>query len=212
MTTNEQALRFLGADENVSDDQITALYGAKVGDNKTLQVPAMNAVRLIADHRRSPLLHNWINTGYVGTLEMSAAEGFQALQIDYRTIEDELIVSQYDVLINDNPGNKEQYTRALEAIAKDRDSSFLRGHLQRIAPQTAQGKEDEPVGLDNIGNTCYLNSLLQFLFTMVELRTIVLNFDNYKMDTSQMPSKPKKVGQRSVSDREIQIAQKCESY
>ena len=210
MNTHAQALLFLGADERVSDDQITALFGAKVGDNKSLEGQAKNAVRLIADYRKSALLHNWINAGFAGDLQMSAAEAFQALQIDNRTVEDELVLTQYGFIVSENPANVEYYTKALDAIAKDRDSSLLRAHLQRTAPQSMQGSADEPVGLDNIGNTCYLNSLLQFLFTMVNLRQVVLNFDQYKMVLSEPNMLLKKVGQRKVTNREVETAQKCE--
>ena len=211
MTTYDQALRFLGADEYVGDDQITALFGAKVGDNKTLESQAREAVRLIADHRKSMLLHSWINSGFTTDThmsEMTPVEAFQALQIDNRTVEDDLIITQYNFILSENPGNVDFYTRALNAIAQDRDSSSLRGYLQQAAPQSTQGAEDTPVGLDNIGNTCYLNSLLQFLFTMVELRQIVLNFDQYKMDPTEANMSMKKVGQRGVSKREVQTAQK----
>jgi ubiquitin carboxyl-terminal hydrolase 25 len=209
MNTYEQALLFLGADDTVSDDQITALFGAKVGDNKTLEAQAMQAVRLIADRRKSMILQGWIDAGFSGDLQMSAVEGFQALQIDNRTVEDELIVTQYDFIVGENPANAEYYTKALDAIARDRSSPYLRGHLERAAPQPSQGTNDEPVGLDNIGNTCYLNSLLQFLFTMVELRQVVLHFDQYKMEVSESTMLQKKVGQRKVTNREVQTAQKC---
>ena len=39
-----------------------------------------------------------------------------------------------------------------------------------------------PVGLLNIGNTCYLNSLLQYLFTVKAVREIVLNHDKYNLE------------------------------
>ncbi|KAG6130383.1 hypothetical protein E4U38_004501 [Claviceps purpurea] len=38
-----------------------------------------------------------------------------------------------------------------------------------------------PVGLHNIGNTCYLNSLLQYLFTVKPVRDIVFNYENVKL-------------------------------
>lgn len=209
INTYEQALLFLGADESVSDDQITALFGAKVGDNKNLETQARAAVRLIADYRHSIILQNWINSGFAATdLQMSAAEGYQALQIDNRTVEDDLIITQYDFVVAENSANAEYYTKALEAITRDRDSVYLRNHLQHAATQPAQGSVEDPVGLDNIGNTCYLNSLLQFLFTMLELRQVVLGFDQYRMEVSESNMLQKKVGQRRVTDREVQTAQK----
>ncbi|KAG6010536.1 hypothetical protein E4U21_005887 [Claviceps maximensis] len=38
-----------------------------------------------------------------------------------------------------------------------------------------------PVGLHNIGNTCYLNSLLQYLFTVKPIRDIVFNYDDVRL-------------------------------
>jgi ubiquitin carboxyl-terminal hydrolase 25 len=209
INTYEQALLFLGADESVSDDQITALFGAKVGDNKNLETHARAAVKLIADHRSSIILQNWISSGFAANdLQMSAAEGYQALQIDNRTIEDDMIKVQYEFAVGENAANAEYYTKALEAIARDRDSFYLRNAIQHIAPQPAHGSDDEPVGLDNIGNTCYLNSLLQFLFTMLELRQVVLDFDQYRMEVNETTMQQKKVGQRQVTNREVETAQK----
>lgn len=140
---------------------------------------------------------------------MEPAEGYQALQIDNREIDDEMIMLQYNMAIEENPGSVDFYNRALAAIAKGRSSSVLLDHLHSKAPQAPQGTLEEPVGLENIGNTCYLNSLLQFLFTMNELRQLVLNFDEYKMSMDEKSMEQKRVGQRKVSLKEVQTAQKC---
>lgn len=34
-----------------------------------------------------------------------------------------------------------------------------------------------PPGLDNLRNTCYLNSILQYLYTVTPVRELVLNYD-----------------------------------
>lgn len=140
---------------------------------------------------------------------MDSAEGYQALQIQNREIDDEMIMLQYNMAIEENPGSVEFYNKALAAIANGRGSTVLLDHLQSRVPQAPQAMLDEPVGLENIGNTCYLNSLLQFLFTINELRKIVLHFDDYKMSLEDTSMVQKRVGQRKVSLKEVQTAQKC---
>lgn len=173
----------------------------------------MKAVRLIAKHRRSHFLSNWIDSGFSHeSTSMDIAEGYQALQIQNREIDDEMIMLQYDMAVEEHPGSVEFYNKALAAIAAGRGSTLLSDHLQSRVPQTPQGTLEEPVGLENIGNTCYLNSLLQFLFTMTELRGVVLHFDDYKMSLDPTGMGQKRVGQRKVSLKEVQTAQKCEWF
>lgn len=140
---------------------------------------------------------------------MEPAEGYQALQIQNREIEDEMVILQYNMAVEENPASVEFYTKALTAIANGRNSSVLFDHLHMRAPQAPQGTSEEPVGLENIGNTCYLNSLLQVLFTTTDLRKVVLNFEDYKMALDADSIERKRVGQRQISLREVQTAQKC---
>lgn len=74
---------------------------------------------------------------------------------------------------------------------------------------------DEPVGLENIGNTCYLNSLLQYYFTISPLREKVMELgvaSKLPENTSQaqnlidleLEKVEKRVGGRAVSTNEIQ--------
>jgi ubiquitin carboxyl-terminal hydrolase 25/28 len=140
---------------------------------------------------------------------MDPAEGYQALQIQNREIDDEMIMLQYNMAVEENPASIEYYNKALAAIANGRGSTQLLDHLHSRVPQPPAGTEDEPVGLENIGNTCYLNSLLQFLFTMTELRRVVLNFEQYRMTLDPESMEKKRVGQRKVSLKEVQTAQRC---
>lgn len=71
------------------------------------------------------------------------------------------------------------------------------------------GRADWPVGLDNIGNTCYLNSLLQFYFTIKPLRDMILQFDLYQEDLSEEILQTKRVGGRKVTVSEVEHAKKC---
>jgi ubiquitin carboxyl-terminal hydrolase 25/28 len=67
-----------------------------------------------------------------------------------------------------------------------------------------------PVGLQNIGNTCYLNSLLQFYFTIRPFRDMVLNFERFQMDVNDESSiAQKQVGSRKVAKKEVERSLKC---
>jgi ubiquitin carboxyl-terminal hydrolase 25/28 len=182
----------------------------QTSENKTLEDQAVKAVRLIAKHRQSRFLSQWIDSGFSTDAHnlMEAAEGYQVLQIENRAIEDEMVLLQYTTAVEDNPGSVDHFNRALTAIARERKSSILLDQLHSAAPKEPQGTAEEPVGLENIGNTCYLNSLLQFLFTVNELRRLVLDFDKYKMSLDEKSMETKRVGQRKVSVKEVQSAQK----
>jgi ubiquitin carboxyl-terminal hydrolase 25/28 len=81
------------------------------------------------------------------------------------------------------------------------------------APREAAISADRPAGLQNIGNTCYLNSLLQYFFTIKELRDVVLDFDQYQ-ETRPFSeiAETKRVGGRTLTEREIERAKKCMFY
>ncbi len=142
---------------------------------------------------------------------MDVGEAYNRLQIGLagQNVPDETILVYYNSLSNGAPsGSKDSYAEALRAIAYERGSNFL---LAKLADPNAdvQAGTAEPVGLDNIGNTCYLNSLLQYLYTIKPVRDMVMDFDNYRMELNPETLKAKRVGGRSVVKSEIVKAQKC---
>ncbi|KAK2609712.1 hypothetical protein N8I77_003201 [Diaporthe amygdali] len=63
--------------------------------------------------------------------------------------------------------------------------------------QTAAGPAFDaslPVGLVNIRNTCYLNSLLQYFNTVLPVRSVVLNWEEYKMEPTEDNIKTRRLG------------------
>lgn len=114
--------------------------------------------------------------------------------------------------LSDAPSRIVDLRAALRAIAESRNSTKLREFLETgQGDGQKRGSAASPVGLDNIGNTCYLNSLLQFYFTIKPLREMVLDFDQYREEevTDEVVER-KRVGGRKVTKREIERAKKCE--
>lgn len=106
------------------------------------------------------------------------------------------------------PGQLENYNEALRTIALDRNSNFL---LRKLDDPNAEveASTTEPVGIDNIGNTCYLNSLLQYYYTVKPVRDMVIDYQNHRTDLSVESLQKKRVGGRIVDRREVMKAIKC---
>lgn len=172
---------------------------------------ARDALTKIADARQSEKLKSWLQTGVLAEFEMSASQAYIRLNIEDRSIEDELILNAYKMAVLDTPSQVEDLSKALGVIATDRNSPLLLGTVgaRRSAKNADHKLCDWPVGLDNIGNTCYLNSLLQFYFSIKPVRDIVLNFDDYKMLIEPEALDAKKVGSRKVTKGEVKRAQQC---
>lgn len=57
--------------------------------------------------------------------------------------------------------------------------------IEDLSPdQQVQQLNAAPLGLQNMGNTCYLNATLQALFRADDLQNLILNFDPAKVDTT----------------------------
>jgi ubiquitin carboxyl-terminal hydrolase 25 len=142
---------------------------------------------------------------------LDVGDAYNRLQIGSRGVPDEIVFTYYQSLSNGAPsGSKDSYTEALRVIALDRQSNFL---LRKLEDPNAdvQASTSEPVGLDNIGNTCYLNSLLQYYYTINPVRGMVINFQQHRMGLNDEDIKNKRVGGRIVDKSEIIKAQKCKS-
>ena len=182
----------------------------QISDNPTSKDLARRAVALIAEARESEALHYFLQTGELGAAEMDVGEAFHLLQIPDRTVDDAAILAAYSVCCTEAPAQIESYRKALGIIAQEKGSAMISNTLAQDTAESSRNLEDWPVGLRNIGNTCYLNSLLQFYFTVEPFRNMVLDFDEFKMALDSESIDKKQVGSRKVSVAEIKRSQRCE--
>ncbi|KMU88095.1 hypothetical protein CIHG_05863 [Coccidioides immitis H538.4] len=204
----QQALVFLGAEQDTPDDFIISMYAAKVDDMPATKELAKRALSLIAEERKSEHLRYFLRTGDAQSDEMDIGEAYRLFQISDRTVDDDSILAAFQVFATEDPAQIETYRKALKVISDETQSLLLKKALgEDLTPDNFDLKE-WPVGLRNIGNTCYLNSLLQFYFTVTPFRNMIFHFEKQKMELDDESLRRKKVGSRTVSRSEVERAQK----
>ncbi|KAK4052873.1 ubiquitin-specific protease ubp2 [Microbotryomycetes sp. JL221] len=171
-----------------------------------------DALKILAEVKNSELLRGIYEsiTGVSSKPEMTEERVWYLLGSgSLEQAEDEQIILVAEVAADQN--NKEQIKEAVRFLAEKRNSDRLR----RYAETGETGNEDSndgwqatlatsvdiPVGLTNIANTCYLNSLLQYLFTVRQLREAVLT---YEKPESAAVGELSRVGGREVTKAEVE--------
>jgi ubiquitin carboxyl-terminal hydrolase 25/28 len=179
----------------------------------------IRALKVISSHRKGDYVLEAAaaNMESGGEQTLAISDAYARLQIGDRNVPDETVLTYYQSLSGDAPaGSKDSYTEALRAIALDRSSTFLLMKLDNpdADVRATRTTSDEPVGLENIGNTCYLNSLLQFYYTIKPVRDVVMNFESYRVDPDdqEISTGKKRVGGRVVDRAEVVKAQKCKHH
>lgn len=88
-----------------------------------------------------------------------------------------------------------EYATHLESESKD---AWSVGNLATAAGTGPAGQEvvnfSVPVGLVNIRNTCYLNSILQYFNTVIPVRNVVLNWEDYKLELTEESISNRRLG------------------
>ncbi|CAN6634670.1 ubiquitin carboxyl-terminal hydrolase 2 [Trichomonascus vanleenenianus] len=212
----EEAHVYLQVTQNSDDDSINAIYELKCNELREAGnslSKANTALLTIGKERRSAVL---LNTYEVMTGKDALREPIESaysLVGCERDTDVQNIIAIYNIRVQEDGHDILQLRQALRVIAQDKKSSLLANFVETglaTEPYPDQGL-NWPVGVRNIGNTCYLNSLLQYYFTITPLREAVLSFatSGQKEDVNELEKLKivKKVGGREVPKWEIIRAQ-----
>ncbi|ODV84927.1 hypothetical protein CANARDRAFT_28664 [[Candida] arabinofermentans NRRL YB-2248] len=176
-----EAYDVLEVDQSVDDDIIITAYQLKAEDSNYYNPLYARAILTVALNRKSLMLINFIDSNLPQFSKYSSQTFEQACKVigcdSYA--DDSTIIRIFQERVNKevNADFQELWT-SLKKIGDVRSSKLIEGFLSTgIIDSSLLSIDKSPAGLNNIGNTCYLNSLLQFYFVIEPLRTLVLEFN-----------------------------------
>lgn len=196
----QQAYDILEITENTEDEMLATAELIKLESHPQDKELVTRAVLTIASARRSFSLMTRLENDHPDlTDEMSFAEACDFLAVDQAASESKAIE------IFDNGRKLTDFIKgrkALSVFAGHRTARLIPHYLATgTIDHTALPAAEWPVGLMNIGNTCYLNSLLQYYFAIKPFRDTTTSF--YDVYTGQDIYRNRRIGGRLIGDHEI---------
>ncbi|KAF8641193.1 hypothetical protein AX17_000828 [Amanita inopinata Kibby_2008] len=175
----------------------------------TLQREATDAFRILAESRGSTRLRQAWESSKSNL--MTPERAYSTLEIP-KDVDENMLITVFTMRLEEQPMQMDKMREALLVIAEVRNSERLRQFLlsgQDPGDIIGPTPPDMPRGLNQLGNTCYLNSLLQYFYTIKDLREAVMPMS--KLDLGALEEekltdddlKRHRVGGRLVTRREI---------
>lgn len=217
LVPSQIALQELHIEEVTEDEVVVTAFEFRL--DEVLQSSNFNANSLevqflqrcllsIAVQRKSFILMNYIETKFPNLLadvpKALYPEALESFHLDGLASDFDLISKFQELLFAQDSESDVRILRArLLTIAAEKKSEVLKGYLKRgnIDPSLLP-PQDWPTGLDNIGNTCYLNSLLQYYFSIKPVRETILSFRETEVES--LRKQERKIGGRFVEGSELE--------
>ncbi|CAI4795617.1 CQS_1a_G0050150.mRNA.1.CDS.1 [Saccharomyces cerevisiae] len=212
-----QAYDTLSIDESVDEDIIKTAYSVKINDSPGLKLDCDRALYTIAISKRSLDLFNFLTeecpqfSNYYGPEKLDYQEALKLLQVNENASDETILKIFKQKWFDENVYEPDQFLilrAALTKISIERNSTLITNFLLTgtIDPNSLP-PENWPTGINNIGNTCYLNSLLQYYFSIAPLRRYVLeyqktveNFNDHLSNSGHI----RRIGGREISRGEVE--------
>ncbi|KAI8853034.1 hypothetical protein BC829DRAFT_440327 [Chytridium lagenaria] len=174
----------LGCMHNTPEKLVAECFHTQVKEDFANRAEYLNALAAVADKKNSSVLQE------LWAIEMSK-QPYQlvdpSLEKAYRVfklskddvVSDDVLILMYQTTYAENPMDVDLYREAFRTIAEARNSGALKQFLDEGVMPTntdlmdvimVEDGEKLPCGLNNVGNTCYLNSLLQLYYSIPLLR------------------------------------------
>ncbi|KAK9727888.1 ubiquitin-specific protease ubp2 [Basidiobolus ranarum] len=187
----------LGVHYNAADSVVEWAYNKAIEHDPSSTPEFLDALLNAAQTRKSDELSQAVqmerSQGRYSESDLRTA--YAHFEAQDHSIPDEDLIAVYHIHLSERPDKVEEHREALRLIGQARMSD-------RISQFLSTGKKDwmedcvyetfidnTPVGLDNIGNTCYLNSLLQYYFSIRDLRNAVVYSGEFSLDKSKQDGK-----------------------
>ncbi|EJD03499.1 cysteine proteinase [Fomitiporia mediterranea MF3/22] len=166
------------------------------------------AFRILAESRRSLELVKAFEDDQING--MTPDKAYSTLEVPMG-VDEEMLITVYNMRVEDQPSSLNKMREAMRVIAEFTYSERLQRFLETgndPGVVVAQTRPEWPRGLNQLGNTCYLNSLLQYFYTIKDLRDAIapLAVEDKFTDSDKLKDddlKNHRVGGRMVSRFEV---------
>jgi ubiquitin carboxyl-terminal hydrolase 25/28 len=137
-------------------------------------------------------------------------------RVDRKTVVEALEVLSELKLQQDKPNEAQSLKETADFLLATGDIATGQAGVSSGNEQTvtvgSSSRFTTPPGLKNIGNTCYLNSLLQYFYNVRAVREMVLNYDQIQLGLDELAVGNRRTGGNGtpVTLEEAIVARQCE--